>query len=78
MPLKELTHELVDWFLADVIDELGSRKEVEYVFTMLENGSSADRQIATFEETGDVKAVVDRLISETAEGLEGEARAMGG
>ncbi len=76
--VEELTHELVDWFLDDVIDELGSRKEVEYVFTMLENGSSADRQIATFDETGDMKAVVDRLISETAEGVGGEVGAIGG
>ena len=72
-PLKDLTHELVDWFLADVIDELGSRKEIEYVFKILDEGSSADRQVATFEETGDLKAVVDRLISETAEGVGGES-----
>ncbi len=51
------------------MDELGSRKEVEYAFTILEHGTSADRQLATFERTGDLKAVVDQLIAETAEGV---------
>lgn len=75
VPLKELMHELIDWFLADVVEELGSEKEVQYAFEILEEGSSADRQIATFDETGDMKTVVDRLISETAEGVGGEASA---
>jgi carboxylate-amine ligase len=52
-----------------VLDELGSRKEVEYAFRILDEGSSADRQLATFNRTGDLKAVVDQLIAETAEGL---------
>jgi len=68
-PARELIHELIEWFIGDVVDELGSRKEVEYVYTMLDNGSSADRQLATFERTGDLKAVVDQLIRETGEGV---------
>ncbi len=60
---------MIEWFLDDVLDELGTRKEVEYAFTILEGGTSADRQIATFERTGDLKAVVDQLIGETAEGI---------
>jgi carboxylate-amine ligase len=51
------------------VDELGSRKEVEYAFQILEHGTSADRQLATFRETGDLKAVVDQLVRETAEGV---------
>jgi carboxylate-amine ligase len=66
-PAKELVRELVDWFLADAIDELGSRREVEYAYRILEEGSSADRQLATFERTGSLEAVVDQLIAETAE-----------
>ena len=68
-PARDLIHELVEWFLDDVVDELGSRKEVEYALTILDRGTSADRQLATFRETGDLKAVVDRLVEETAEGV---------
>jgi carboxylate-amine ligase len=68
-PARELIHELIAWFLDDVVDELGSRKEVEYAFKILAEGTSADRQLATFRETGDLKAVVDQLVRETAEGV---------
>ena len=68
-PARDVIHELVAWFLDDVVDELGSRKQVEYAFTILEEGTSADRQLATFEETGDLQVVVDRLVTETAEGI---------
>ena len=68
-PARELIRELIEWFIGDVIDELGSRKEVEYVYRILQEGSSADRQLATFQQTGDMKAVVDQLIHETSEGL---------
>src|SRR5687767_10778636 len=61
-PARELVRELIEWFIADVIDELGSRTEVEYAYRILEEGSSADRQLATFKRTGDLKAVVDQLI----------------
>lgn len=67
LPAGELIQELVGWFLDDVVDELGSRQEVEYALRILEEGSSADRQLAVFRETGDVKAVVDHLIRETEE-----------
>lgn len=68
-PAKELIEELIGWFLDDVLDDLGSRKEVEYAFTILERGTSADRQLETFAETGELKSVVDRLVRETAEGV---------
>jgi carboxylate-amine ligase len=69
LPARELIRELITWFVDDVVDELGSRKEVEYAFKILDEGTSADRQLATFERTGDLKAVVDQLIAETAEGV---------
>ena len=47
MPARELIREMLEWFLDDVLDELGSRKEVEYAFKILAEGTSADRQIAT-------------------------------
>jgi carboxylate-amine ligase len=64
-----LVRELLEWFVDDVLDELGSRAEVEYAFRILEQGTSADRQLARYRETGDLKAVVDSLIAETAEGV---------
>jgi carboxylate-amine ligase len=69
LPARELIRELLDWFIADVVDELGSRKDIEYAYRILEEGSSADRQIAVYEKTGDIKAVVDHLIAETREGV---------
>jgi glutamate---cysteine ligase / carboxylate-amine ligase len=69
VPARELVRELIEWFIEDVVDELGSRSEVEYAFRILEEGSSADRQLRTFRETGDLKAVVDQLIRETHEGV---------
>lgn len=65
---KALVHEIVE-LVDDVVDDLGSRKEVEYLLTMCEQGSSADRQLHVFKETNDLKAVVDNLIAETMEGV---------
>lgn len=69
LPTRDLIRELIEWFIGDVVDELGSRKEVEYAYRILEGGSSADRQLATYARTGDFKAVVDQLIRETGEGV---------
>ena len=67
LPAHDLFGELVE-FVDDVLDELGSRREVEHVFTILERGTSADRQLEVLERTQDPKAVVDFLISETLTG----------
>ncbi len=69
LPAAELIREMIEWFIGDVVDELGSRKEVEYAYRILEGGTSADRQLATFQRTGNLHAVVDQLIDETAEGV---------
>jgi len=69
LPARDLIRELIEWFVGDVLDELGSRKEVQYAYRILEEGSSADRQLKTFERTGDLRAVVDQLIQETSEGV---------
>jgi glutamate---cysteine ligase / carboxylate-amine ligase len=65
---RALMHELVA-FVDEVLDELGSRKEVEYILKIVEGGTSADRQLAVFRETNDLKAVVDNLMAETMEGV---------
>jgi carboxylate-amine ligase len=69
LPARALIRELIEWFIDDVVDELGSRKEIEYAFRILDEGTSADRQLATYQRTGDLKDVVDQLIRETAEGV---------
>jgi len=68
LPTRELILEYLD-FVDDVVDELGSRKEVEYVQTMLERGSGADRQLQVFAETNDLKKVVQYVVQETEAGL---------
>lgn len=67
-PAKQLMLELRD-FVEDVVDDLGSREQVDYIHTILEHGTSAERQLRTYAETGDIKAVVDQLIRETMEGV---------
>ena len=68
-PARELIRGMIQSFLDDVLDELGSRAEVEYAYRIMDDGSSADRQLATFRRTGDLHAVVDQLIAETEEGV---------
>ena len=63
-----LAEELVA-LVDDVVDDLGSRTEVEYVHEILSSGCSADRQLDAYKESGDFRAVVDQVVAETAEGL---------
>ncbi|MDX1415197.1 MAG: carboxylate-amine ligase [Candidatus Promineifilaceae bacterium] len=75
VPFPQLMEELLV-ILDDVIDDLGSREEIEYVRTILRNGTSADRQLAIYDVNGGddnreeaLKAVVDHLVAETKTGL---------
>ena len=68
VPTRQLILELLD-FIDDVVDDLGSRHEVEYVLKMMEMGTGADRQLKVFRETGDLSKVVDYILAETAYGL---------
>ena len=65
---RSLIHELLD-FIKDEVDELGIRREVEHVETILREGTGADRQLAVWHRTHDTKAVVDHITAETYEGL---------
>src|SRR5262249_16266699 len=67
--VRDLILELLD-FVDDVLDPLGSRKEVEHIHTILERGTSADEQLRVFRETNDLKAVVDRLMELTTENVQ--------
>ena len=68
VPMRELAAELLE-FVDDVVDDLGSRSAVEYVHTILNEGTSAERQLRVYQETGDLKAVVRHLVEETRGGV---------
>ena len=72
--MRDLALELLE-FIDDVVDELGSRGEVDYVRTILRDGTSADRQLRVFRETGDLRAVVRAIVEETRDSVEQSARA---
>jgi carboxylate-amine ligase len=65
---KVLMEELLD-FIDDVVDELGSRKEIENVREMIKNGTGADRQLEVFHKTKDLTKVVDYIIEQTTFGI---------
>ncbi|MGB5206049.1 carboxylate-amine ligase [Eudoraea sp.] len=61
---KVIMEELLE-FIDDVVDDLGSRKEVENVREMMKRGTGADRQLAVYEETKDLIKVVDYITEQT-------------
>jgi carboxylate-amine ligase len=65
---RALIQELLD-FIDDVVDDLGSREEISHIHRILENGTGADRQLAIYEESGDLRAVVDYYLAQTISGL---------
>lgn len=66
VPIRDLIRELLE-FVDEVVDDLGSRQEIEHLHTILERGTSADEQLQVWRDTGDIKAVVDHLIQMTME-----------
>ena len=73
VPMRDLALELLE-FVDDVIDDLGSRREVEYVKKILADGTSAERQVDVYRHTGDLRAVVQAIVEETRESVEQSAR----
>jgi carboxylate-amine ligase len=68
VPTRDLMMELLE-FIDEVLDELGSREEVERIHWILEHGTGADRQLAVFRETNDLNKVVEHICDETEHGL---------
>ena len=68
IPYAELVEELIA-FVDDVVDELNCREEVNYLREIVKMGSGADRQLKVFQQTGDLKKVVDYIVDETNRGL---------
>jgi carboxylate-amine ligase len=65
---KHLIRELLE-FVADEVQELGTTREMKHIERICDEGTGADRQLATFQRTHDMKAVVDQVVAETYEGL---------
>ena len=68
VPLRKLMQEYLE-LIDPVVDELGSREEIDYIHEMLKMGTGADRQLKVYEQTGDLKKVVDYMVEETRVGI---------
>ncbi len=58
-------------FVVDVVDDLGSHTEMQYLRALLEDpaGTGADRQIAIYERTGSIDSVTHYLMQQTQKGM---------
>jgi len=59
-----LIRELLD-FVDDVVDELGSRHDIEKIVDILEKGTGADRQLDVYNKNKDLNEVVDYVTAQT-------------
>jgi glutamate---cysteine ligase / carboxylate-amine ligase len=71
VPMRELMQELME-LIDDVVDDLGSRSAVEYIHTILNEGTSAERQLRVYQQTGDLRDVVRHLVMETRASVQDE------
>jgi carboxylate-amine ligase len=75
LTMRESISELLD-FVEDVVDDLGSRREMNYLRGLLEDerGTGADRQIEVYQRTGSMQAVTRHLMQQTALDLDEDRR----
>ena len=66
--MRSLLNELLE-FIATEARELESEREMAHIERIMREGTGADRQLAAFQRTHDMKAVVDQIVAETYEGL---------
>ncbi len=69
---RSLLGELLE-FVSTEVGELGSKREMAHIERVMREGTGADRQLAAYERTHDMKAVVDQIVAETYEGLNTKA-----
>jgi carboxylate-amine ligase len=67
VPVKELIAELLN-FVDDVVPHLGSRHFIDYVPEIFVKGTGADKQLQVYEQTSDLKSVVDLIHGSFLEG----------
>ncbi len=72
IPIPFLIEEILE-FVDDVLDELGSRAEVEKIRWIVAHGNGARRQLEVYRHTGDFRALMDFVASETEIGLDADA-----
>src|SRR6267143_736465 len=65
---RSLLNELLE-FVSTEVSELGSQREMAHIERIMREGTGADRQLAAFARTHDMKSVVDQIVAETYEGL---------
>src|SRR5437773_4581715 len=56
-------------FVASEVNEFGTQREMAHIEQIMRDGTGADRQLAAWERTQDMKAVVDHIVAETYQGL---------
>ena len=71
LSMREALRELLD-FVDDVVDELGSRREMNYLRKLVDDprGTGADRQIAVYRENDDIQQVLQFLMEQTMQGVQ--------
>jgi len=55
--------------VASEVDDFGTQREMAHIERIMREGTGADRQLAVWQRTQDIKAVVDQIVAETYEGL---------
>ena len=68
VPMRDLMLEYLD-LVGEAADELGSRHELNYIHEMMRMGTGADRQLMVYHSTGDLRKVVEYIVSETRVGV---------
>ncbi len=70
LTMRESITELLD-LVDDVLDDLGSRREILYLRTLLSSpsGTGADRQIRLYRQTGKISDVITYLMQQTMHGI---------
>jgi carboxylate-amine ligase len=67
-PFPELMDELIE-FVAEATGIFGTERHMPRIREMARSGTSAHRQIEVFDRTGDMKRVVDWMMTETMRGI---------
>src|SRR5689334_4584680 len=66
--MRSLLNELIE-FVASEAEELGTHREMAHIERIMREGTGADRQLAAWERTRDLRSVVDHIVAETYEEL---------
>src|SRR5262245_44475 len=65
---RSLLQELLE-FVSTEVNDFGTHREMAHIAQIMREGTGADRQLAAYKRTDDMKAVVDHIVTETYEGL---------